>query len=109
MRFPQAIASYQRSLALDSLHISAEFGLARAYQLSGDNEAARQHLGRFDQLTQSKLGKAISLTYGEQGPYSTAEPVAAADPAPAQFAVRFSAVTAQAGLRFEPRAQAEQL
>ena len=104
-RFDQAVAWYQRSLALDSLHLSAEFGLARAYQLSGNVEAARQHLGRFDQLTQSKLGKAISLTYGEQGPYSTAEPVADPDPAPAQFAVHFSPVTSQAGLRIDPRRQ----
>jgi Flp pilus assembly protein TadD len=108
MRFDQAIAAYQRSLALDAVHLSAEFGLARAYQLSGNDEAARQHLGRFDQLTQSKIGKAISLTYGEQGPYSTAEPVAAANPAPAQFAVRFSTATAQSGIRFNPRTQPAQ-
>src|SRR5439155_20667492 len=32
-RFEQAIAAYERCLALDPLHVSAEFGLARAYQL----------------------------------------------------------------------------
>ncbi|HET9130407.1 MAG TPA: tetratricopeptide repeat protein, partial [Terriglobia bacterium] len=76
MRYDRAIAWYERCLALDRFHVSAEFGLARAYQLSGNDDAARKHLDRFDQLTQSKLGKPISLTYGEQGPYSTAEPVA---------------------------------
>jgi tetratricopeptide (TPR) repeat protein len=105
MRYDQAITWYERCLALDSFHVSAEFGLARVYQLSGNDDAARKHLDRFDQLTQSKLGKPISLTYGEQGPYSTAEPVAGAAAAPAQFGVRFSSVAEQAGLHFEPRVQ----
>jgi tetratricopeptide (TPR) repeat protein len=90
-RYDQAIAAFQKCLALDSLHLSAEFGLARAYQLSGNEGAAAQHLARFDQLTQSKIGKQISLTYGEQGPYSTAEPAGGAEGAPADFAVRFTA------------------
>src|SRR6266850_5125867 len=88
-RYEQAIAAFEKCLALDSLHVSAEFGLARAYQFSGNDAAAAQHLARFDQLTQSKIGKQISLTYGEQGPYSTAEPAAGAEPAPPDFAVRF--------------------
>ena len=73
-RYDQAIAAFEKCLALDSLHLSAEFGLSRAYLLSGNEAAAAQHLARFDQLTQSKIGKQISLTYGEQGIYSTAEP-----------------------------------
>jgi tetratricopeptide (TPR) repeat protein len=102
-RFDQAILWYERCLALDSLHLSAEFGLARAYQLSGNDAAARQHLNRFDELTRSGVGKPISLAYGEQGPYSTAEPVAGANLAPEAFAVRFSAASGQAGIRFAPR------
>jgi len=90
-RYEQAIAMYEKCLALDSFHLSAEFGLARAYQLSGNAAAAAQHLARFDELTQSKLGKPISLAYGEQGPYSTAEPAGAASAAPSEFAVRFAA------------------
>ena len=104
-RYDQAITWYERCLALDSFHVSAEFGLARAYQLAGNDDAARKHLDRFDQLSQSKLGKPISLTYGEQGPYSTAEPVAGAAAAPAQFGVRFSSAAEQSGLRFESRPQ----
>jgi tetratricopeptide (TPR) repeat protein len=90
-RYDQAIAAFEKCLALDSLHLSAEFGLARAYQLSGNDAAAAQHLARFDQLTQSKIGKQISLTYGEQGPYSTAEPAGGAEAAPQDFTVRFAA------------------
>src|SRR5438477_3470608 len=67
-RYSEAIAAFEKCLALDSLHVSAEFGLARAYQLSGNQAAASQLLARFDQLTASKIGKPISLTYGEQGP-----------------------------------------
>jgi len=90
-RYDQAIGSFEKCLALDPLHLSAEFGLARAYQLSGNDAAAAQHLARFDQLTQSKIGKQISLVYGEQGLYSTAEPAGAAEQAPQDFAVRFVA------------------
>ena len=88
-RYDQAIAAFEKCLALDPLHLSAEFGLARGYQLSGNDAAAAQHLARFDQLTQSKIGKQISLVYGEQGLYSTAEPAGAAEQAPQDFAVRF--------------------
>src|SRR5207244_9091740 len=73
-----------------------------AYQLSGSDAAAAQHLARFDQLTQSKIGKQISLTYGEQGPYSTAEPVGGAEVAPRDFAIRFAASTLSGG-RIAPR------
>ena len=90
-RYDQAIAAFEKCLALDSLHLSAEFGLSRAYLLSGNETAAARHLARFDQLTQSKIGKQISLTYGEQGVYSTAEPAGGADGAPPDFAVRFAA------------------
>ena len=89
-----------KCLALDARHVSAEFGLARAYQLSGNAAAAAQHLARFDELSQSKLGKPISSVYGEQGPYSTAEPIAGDAPVPSDFAVRL-AVDTRAGLRFD--------
>ena len=102
-RYDQAILWYERCLALDSFHLSAEFGLARAYQLSGNDQAARTHLTRFDQLTQSGSGKPISLAYGEQGTYSTAEPVAGVSLPSGTFAVRFVPVANQGGLRFDPR------
>jgi Flp pilus assembly protein TadD len=102
-RYDQAIRSYQRCLELDAQHLSAEFGLARAYQFSGNEEAARQHLSRFDQLTQSGKGKPISLVYGEQGPYSTAEPVAGAGLAPEAFSVRFVAAADRSGIRVDAR------
>src|SRR5215831_7853913 len=101
-QYDQAIAAFEKCLALDSLHLSAEFGLARAYLLSGNEAAATQHLARFDQLTASKIGKQISLTYGEQGPYSTAEPVGGAEAAPSDFNVRFEG-TELSGGRFRTR------
>ncbi len=100
-RHEQAIALFLRCLALDTRHASAEFGVARAYQLSGNAAAAGQHLARFDELSQSKLGKPISSVYGEQGPYSSAEPIAGDDPVPSDFSVRL-AIDSRAGLRLEP-------
>ena len=72
-QFPQAIDAFQHALKLNPLHASAQFGLSRAYQQSGDLASAREHLVRFQYVTQHKLGAAISLAYGEQGKYSLAE------------------------------------
>jgi hypothetical protein len=84
---------------LNPLHASAQFGLARALQQSGDTAGAREHLTRFQYITQNKLGAAISLAYGEQGKYSLAEEAAGApEKVPAQIPVKFVDVTEEAGL-----------
>jgi len=72
-QFPQAIDVFEHALKLNPLHASAQFGLSRAYQQSGDTPHAREHLARFQYITQNKLGSAMSLAYGEQGKYSLAE------------------------------------
>ena len=74
-RYEAAIAAHQRALALNPFHVSAEFGLARAYQRTGESGQARQHLTRFRQLTEEKLGVPIGLVYGDQGRYARAEQV----------------------------------
>jgi len=99
-RYDRAIAAFAKSLSLDTRHVSAEFGLARAYQLSGNTTAAAQHLTRFDELSKSGRTKPIGSSYGDQGPYSTAEAIAGVPDVPPDFAVRFNADT-RAGLRFE--------
>src|SRR5215472_9806851 len=98
-QFPQAIDAFQHALKLNPLHASAQFGLSRAYQQSGDLASAREQLVRFQYITQSKLGAAISLAYGEQGKYSLAEEAQGA-PAqvPEQIKARFVDVTEKAGL-----------
>ena len=68
--FPHAIEAFDHALKLNPLHASAQFGLSRAYQQSADSVHAREHLVRFQYITQNKLGAAISLAYGEQGQYS---------------------------------------
>jgi tetratricopeptide (TPR) repeat protein len=98
-QFPQAIDAFQHALKLNPLHASAEFGLSRSYQQSGDIEHAREHLKRFQYITHNKLGATMSLAYGEQGQYSRAEESpAATESAPEQIAVRFVASTQPAGL-----------
>ena len=42
---------------LNALHASAEFGIARSYQQSGDAPQAREHLLRFQHITQNKLAR----------------------------------------------------
>ena len=99
-QFPQAIDAFEHALKLNPLHASAQFGLSRAYQQSGDTPHAREHLTRFQYITQNKLGSAMSLAYGEQGKYSLAEesPTAAAK-VPPQIPVKFVDVTKEAGTR----------
>ena len=71
-QFPQAIDAFQHALQINPLHASAEFGLSRAYQQSADIDHAREHLKKFQYITQNKLGAPMSLAYGEQGQYSRA-------------------------------------
>ncbi|MGA8212489.1 MAG: FG-GAP-like repeat-containing protein [Candidatus Sulfotelmatobacter sp.] len=102
-QFPQAIQAFQHALQLNPLHASAEFGLSRAYQQSADIDRAREHLKRFQYITQNKLGAPVSLAYGEQGQYSRAvESPLAVFKAPAQIKVRFVDVTSDAGIVTKP-------
>jgi tetratricopeptide (TPR) repeat protein len=97
--FPQAINAFEHALKINPLHASAEFGLSRAYQQSSDTDHAREHLKRFQYITQNKIGAPMSLAYGEQGQYSRAveSPQAQLKP-PAQIKVQFVDVTKEAGL-----------
>ncbi len=98
-QYPQAIDAFQHALKLNPLHASAEFGIARAYQQSGDAAHAREHLARFQHITQNKLGSPIGLAYGDQGKYSTVEEaVGAAEKALPPIPVRFVPVAESAGL-----------
>jgi len=102
-QFPQAIDSFQHALQLNPLHASAEFGLSRAYQQSTDIDHAREHLKKFQYITQNKLGSPVSLAYGEQGQYSRAvEAPSAVLKAPAQVKVQFVDVTKESGLLGQP-------
>ncbi len=103
-QYPQAIDAFQHALKINPLHASAEFGIARAYQQSGDAAQAREHLVRFQHITQSKLGSPIGLAYGDQGKYSLVEEaVGAAEKALPPIPVRFVPVTERAGLASKPQ------
>ncbi len=102
-QFPQAIDAFEHALKINPLHASAEFGLSRAYQQSSDTDHAREHLKRFQYITQNKIGAPMSLAYGEQGQYSRAaeSPLLPLKP-PAQIKVRFVDVTKEAGITSMP-------
>jgi tetratricopeptide (TPR) repeat protein len=98
-QFPQAIEAFQQALKINPLHASAEFGLSRAYQQSSDVDHARDHLKKFQYITQHKIGAPMSLAYGEQGQYSRAvESPQVVLKAPAPIKVRFVEVTKEAGI-----------
>ena len=68
--YEKAAATFQAVLAINPLHASAEFGLARALQRAGKTADAKSHFTRFQHLTNTKISSALGLTYGEQGHYS---------------------------------------
>jgi Tfp pilus assembly protein PilF len=92
-QYDRAIQAFQRALALNSFAVSAEFGIARAYQREGNTEEARKHLARFQQITRDKLGAPISPIYGEQGPLSLVQRIEGEPVVPAPIPVKFTVVT----------------
>ena len=102
-QFPQAIEAFQHALRINPLHATAEFGLSRAYQQSAGMDHAREHLKKFQYITEHKLGAPITLAYGEQGQYSDAveSPLAPLKPPP-QIKVQFVDVTKDAGIVSRP-------
>src|SRR2546425_333013 len=72
-KFDEAISAFQHAIALNPFHASAEFGIARAFQRKGDTNSAREHLARFQKITQDHLGSPMGAGYGDQGRFSLAE------------------------------------
>ncbi len=70
-RYDKAIKVFEKTLEINPLHASAEFGLARALQRTGQIAQAKEHFARFQHLTSTKISSALGLSYGEQGHYST--------------------------------------
>jgi tetratricopeptide (TPR) repeat protein len=90
-RYDQAIAAFQKALAIFPFHASAEFGLARAYQRSGNAEAAKEHLAKFQKMTAEHLATPFGAGYGDQGRFSLAElPRSTAQNAPPAIPVHFA-------------------
>ena len=56
LKYDDAIAAFNKALALAPQHASAQFGLARAYQRKGDIEAARENMKRFQKIPPSIWG-----------------------------------------------------
>ncbi|WP_082125572.1 FG-GAP-like repeat-containing protein [Silvibacterium bohemicum] len=71
--YAHAKQEYEAALTLNPIHASAHFGLARALQRMGDVSASREHLKRFQELTENKISSPLSAAYGEQGRYATVE------------------------------------
>ena len=109
-QFPQAIDAFQHALKLNPLHASGEFGIARAYQQSGDTGQSREHLQRFQHITQEKLGSPIGLAYGDQGKYSLAEQSPAGTlKVLSQIPVKFLDAASQSGLAASVRKDSSDL
>ncbi len=97
--YKEAIDSFARAIQSNPFHASAEFGISRALQRSGEGDKAREHLARFQHLTQTKLGTPMTLSYGDQGRLSLALQAGdGAQPSSETIRVHFKDVTREAGL-----------
>src|SRR5277367_3002586 len=97
-RYDQAIAAFQKALDIFPFHASAEFGIARAYQRSGNTEAAKAHLAKFQKMTADHVATPFGAGYGDQGRFSLAElPRSAAQNAPPAIPVRYVEASVGAG------------
>lgn len=79
--YQHAIAELEDAVRLNPLHASAQFGLARALQRAGMADKSREHLKRFQEITQAKIGTPLSAVYGEQGRYATVQDMRSPTPA----------------------------
>jgi tetratricopeptide (TPR) repeat protein len=90
-RYDQAIAAFQKALAIFPFHASAEFGIARAYQRSGNAQAAKEHLAKFQKMTADHVATPFGAGYGDQGRFSLAElPRSSMQNAPPAIPARFT-------------------
>ena len=60
-QYPKAIEEFQKAVAINAFHLSAEFGMAQAYQRSGDTANAKIHLERFQHLNSQQAWRADEL------------------------------------------------
>jgi Flp pilus assembly protein TadD len=89
--YDRAIEAFQKALAIFPFHASAEFGIARAYQRSGNAQAAKEHLAKFQKMTADHVATPFGASYGDQGRFSLAElPRSSMQNAPPAIPVRFS-------------------
>ncbi len=78
--FAKAADAYREAIRINPMHPSAEFGLARTLQRSGNPTEAKVHLARFEHITHEKLSPVMAPTYGDQGAYSLAQEIKSASP-----------------------------
>lgn len=98
-KYNEAVVEFNRALQTTPLHASAQFGLARALQREGKLDESREHLKRFQEITQAKIGTLMSSTYGEQGRYATVQDMLAPPPAPGMMIpVKFEPVVSHSAL-----------
>ena len=71
--YEHATSEFETAIRLSPLHASAQFGLARALQRAGKADQSREHLKRFQEITQAKIATPLSAVYGEQGRYATVQ------------------------------------
>ncbi len=105
--YGQAIRYFQRVLSVAPKHLAALYNLGQAYMRAGRREEAQQMLAKLKELRGEEQGGSpmgsMGSQYGDEGRFAQAVTdygIPAPGPITATPPVRFTDVTARAGIRF---------
>lgn len=106
-QYRQAIEHYRTAIAAEPYNASARYGLAIALLRSGDREAGRRAMQRFQHLQKKAYATRIGRQYREQGRYAMALERYPAG-RPTTVPVRFVDIATPAGIEFRHGARLDE-
>ena len=89
-RYPDAIASYGKTLSIDSEDVNAHYNLMRVYRATGDRQRAAFHEREYRKRKEDETGRAVAADFRRERPWANREsqPIHVheeADPPPASI------------------------
>ncbi len=94
-RYAEAVATYEKTLAIDSEDLTAHYNLMRVYRATGDKQKAARHEKAWLKHKDDETGRAVAADLRRENPWANresqpihvhAEPVPPAAPEPAWIA-----------------------
>jgi Flp pilus assembly protein TadD len=72
-RYPDAIASFGKTLAIDSEDLSAHYNLMRVYRAIGDAKQAALHEREYRKFKDDETGRAVAASFRQEHPWANRE------------------------------------
>ena len=87
-RYPQAVAAYEKTLAIDPEDLTAHYNLLRIYRATGDRTRAAAHEAAYRKYKEDETARALMADYRRDHPWDNRESLpihvhAEAEPPPA--------------------------